>query len=213
MKKVLIIDDEELARRSLKYRLPREEYDVFEAGDLDEAYGVLNSQPSVDIVIVDLRIEHGGEEGEGPETGLDPVGPSVVRRLSTRPRELSPAPIVIALTACPSIASCKRAMRDGAYDYLDKNEPEVYGRLMDSIQQGLAERTIPGQYEDRRWLEGHFDEVAAKYRGKRIAIHREMVIAAADTIEELDRALRRDFPQTKPFLVYVPEEAVRQQGG
>jgi len=34
-------------------------------------------------------------------------------------------------------------VKEGAYDYLDKNEPDAYDKLMNSIEQGLKERSAP----------------------------------------------------------------------
>lgn len=211
MKKVLIIDDEESVRKALRNKFSPDKYEVFEAKDLYEAFSILESDPVIDVAIVDLRLEP--IEKEGDETGLRVIRPGIVRRICGSTGRLSPPPIVIILTAYPSILSCKKAMRDGAYDYLDKNEPDVYDKLMRSIEEGLEKRGAPGEYEERRWLEEHFDEVVSKYRGKRIAIHKEEVIASADTIEEFDKILTKDFSQIKPFSVYIPKETITHQEG
>lgn len=103
-------------------------------------------------------------------------------------------------------------MKDGAYDYLDKNDSEVYNKLMESIKQGLAERGSLEGYKERRWLEEHFDEVVNKYKGKRIAIHKKEVVASPDTVEELNNALKTKSLDTKPFLVCIPKQ-LNPQGG
>ncbi len=79
---------------------------------------------------------------------------------------------------------------------------------MNSIEQGLKERSAPEEYGERRWLEEHFDDVVSEYRGKRIAIHNEEVIASADTIKELDKILTEDFPLIKPFIVYIAKQTI-----
>lgn len=207
MKKVLIIDDEEMVRRTLKNKFPSNEYEVFEAKSVDEAFGVLVSEPVIDVVIVDLRLEQTDEEGR--ETGLRAIKPSMVRRICESKRRLTPTPIVIVLTGYPNISSCKKAMKEGAYDYLDKNDPNVYNKLVNSIEQGLKERGITSEeYKERKWLEEHFDEVVSKYKGKRIAIYKEEVIAAGETIDELNKELTKILladPQIKPFLVSIPK--------
>jgi len=206
MKRVLILDDEDMVRKTLKNKFPPDEYEVIEAKSVDEVFGVLNSVPAIDVAIVDLRLEPGEEEGE--ETGLNVISPSIIRIFREHRRELAPPPVVIVLTAYPSILSCKKAMKEGAYDYLDKNEPDAYDKLINSIEQGLKERSAPEEYGERRWLEEHYDEEIGKYRGKRIAIHNEEVIASVDTIEELDTILMEYFPRIKPFIVYIPEVSI-----
>lgn len=204
MEKILIIDDEDMVRKALKTKFSSDKYEVFEAKTLNKAFGILNSEQKIDVVIVDLRLETTEKEGE--ETGLKAIGPSTIKSIAEG--KLSPKPIVIVLTAYSNIESCKKAIKDGAYDYLDKNTPDVYNRLMKSIEQGLDERDAPEpeEYEDRRWFEEHFDEVVNKYKGKRIAIHNKKVIASSDTIEGLNEILTTKFLGIKPFFIHIPKE-------
>lgn len=203
MKKALIIDDEEMVRKSLKNKFPPQEYSVFETKSLDEALNILNRERDIDVAIVDLRLMPIEEEGK--ETGLGFIRPSMMWKICHQQR-LGPKPIVIVLTAYPNIQSCKKAIKDGAYDYLDKNDSDVYNKLMESIKQGLEQRGSLEEYEDRIWFEKHFDEIVNKYKGKRIAIHKGKVIASGDTVDELNKILREKFRDIKPFLVYIPKE-------
>lgn len=45
MKKVLIIDDEDMVRKTLSNKFSPKKYNVFEAKSLNEAFGILNSEP------------------------------------------------------------------------------------------------------------------------------------------------------------------------
>lgn len=204
MKNLLIIDDEPLARKALRNKFPSGEWEVFEAESLDEANEILNSKSAIDVAIVDLRLTHTEEEGD--ETGLRAIRPSLIRRIHESNQALQPNPIVIVLTAYPNISSCKIAMKAGAYDYLDKNDPDVYSKLLKSIDEGLKERGTPEEYDARKWFDEHFNEVVSKYKGKRIAIYNKEIIASADTVEGIHEILKLSFPRIKPFLVYIPKE-------
>jgi two-component system, NtrC family, response regulator AtoC len=98
---ILIVDDEKHTREGLRQSL-EEEFDVYTAGNLDEALNVLNSD-HIDLVLTDLRL--GGEDGM-----------TLVERILQRPRP----PVCILMTAYGSIATAVEAMKRGAYDFVTK---------------------------------------------------------------------------------------------
>jgi len=98
---ILIVDDEKHTREGLRQSL-EEEFDVYTAGNLDEALNVLNSD-HIDLVLTDLRL--GGEDGM-----------SLIERVLQRPRP----PVCILMTAYGSIATAVEAMKRGAYDFVTK---------------------------------------------------------------------------------------------
>jgi hypothetical protein len=67
-------------------------------------------------------------------------------------------------------------------------------------------KKIPENYEERKWLDEHFFEVANKYKGKVVAIYKEDVIASAENIDTLNKILTSRFQQIKPFVVAFPRE-------
>ncbi|MDI6736175.1 MAG: DUF5678 domain-containing protein [bacterium] len=67
-------------------------------------------------------------------------------------------------------------------------------------------KKIPENYEERKWLDEHFYEVASKYKGKVVAIHKKGIIASAENIDGLNKILTSDFQQIKPFVVAFPEK-------
>jgi len=98
---ILIIDDEKHTREGLRQSL-EEEFDVYTAGNLDEALNVLNSD-HIDLVLTDLRL--GGQDGM-----------TLIERILQRPRP----PVCILMTAYGSIATAVEAMKRGAYDFVTK---------------------------------------------------------------------------------------------
>jgi two-component system, NtrC family, response regulator AtoC len=98
---ILIVDDEKHTREGLRQSL-EEEFDVYTAGNADEALNVLNSD-QIDLVLTDLRL--GGEDGM-----------TLIERILQRPRP----PVCILMTAYGSIAAAVEAMKRGAYDFVTK---------------------------------------------------------------------------------------------
>jgi DNA-binding NtrC family response regulator len=98
---ILIVDDEKHTREGLRQSL-EEDFDVYTAGNADEALNVLNSD-QIDLVLTDLRL--GGEDGM-----------TLIERILQRPRP----PVCILMTAYGSIATAVEAMKRGAYDFVTK---------------------------------------------------------------------------------------------
>ena len=115
--KILVVDDDEFALRSMVRALGGESYQVVTAASGSEAIDLLK-HGSFDLVLTDLKM---------PEVD----GLEVLRQA----REIAPQAVVLILTGYASLESAIEAMRQGAYDYLVK--PCSDGELKLKIERGL----------------------------------------------------------------------------
>jgi two-component system response regulator AtoC len=98
---LLIVDDEELVRWSLRERFRRDGYTVLEAGTVARAIEQLS--PVVDLVLLDYRLPDGD-------------GLTLLRQI----KDVSPETLVILMTAFSTVENAVAAMKHGAYHYLNK---------------------------------------------------------------------------------------------
>lgn len=120
--KVLVIDDEEIARISCQRVLGREHIPVTLAGSGHEGLDILMREPH-DVVLVDLKM---------PE--MD--GVEVARRI----RNYDPNIVTIIITGYATIESAVAVMKEGAYDYLPK--PFTPDELLIVVRRGLEKRRL-----------------------------------------------------------------------
>lgn len=100
--RILVIEDEKSMREVLKILLEEELYDVATASDGEE--GIAQIEKDIfDLVITDIRM---------PKAD----GFSVLKKI----KEVSPSTIVIMITAFGTTESTIEAMKQGAYDYINK---------------------------------------------------------------------------------------------
>jgi two-component system response regulator AtoC len=147
---ILIIDDEKHTREGLRQSL-EEEFDVYTAGNIDEALNVLDAD-RVDLVLTDLRL--GGEDGM-----------ALIEKVLQRARP----PICILMTAYGSIATAVEAMRKGAYDFVTKpiNLDELGMKIRRAINGQRLEQEnqqLKQQVDQRFGLENLIGESPAMHR-------------------------------------------------
>jgi len=100
--RILVVDDDEVVRRSYLRSLESVSCNVDAACDGDEALQSMEQSPS-DVVLLDVRMP-----------GRD--GMSVLRTI----KQKWPDSEVVIITGYPSMDNAKEAVRLGAYDYLAK---------------------------------------------------------------------------------------------
>lgn len=120
--KVLVVDDEKLIRWSIRERLQREKYAVFEAPDVAGASELLETQ-TFDVALLDLKLPDG--------SGLD---------LLRKGQEVQSGLMAIIITAHSSVETAVEAIREGAYDYVAK--PFNVEDLLLTVRRALDTRSM-----------------------------------------------------------------------
>ncbi len=161
-KTIHLIDDEPIIHEVLGQLLSSEGYEVEISASGEEALGKL-SQQAFDLTLLDMLMP-----------GMD--GLAVLKRI----REKDPQATVIIITAYASVESALAAMKNGAYDYIQK--PFKHEELILTIQRALERRHL--QKENLRLR----DELRGKFSftniiGKSRAMESifELIKAAAPT--------------------------------
>jgi len=145
--RILIVDDEEQMRDLLSKVLDRNGYQVSVAGDGEQALALLEKEP-VDLVVTDVRMP----------------GVSGLEALKAI-KELNPEIVVIIMTAFGSIDQAVQAVKDGAYDYI--NKPFKIDEMLLTIEKALEERRLRHEVSTlRRELRTryHFENIIGKSR-------------------------------------------------
>ena len=110
MCRILVVDDEEEVREAVQRRLSREGYAVETApGEEAGIKRMQNAAHAYDIVITDMSMEDSG-------SGIRILENAVARDVFTE---------VIVLTAYGNVANAVECMKRGAFDYVEKNMPNV----------------------------------------------------------------------------------------
>jgi ATP-dependent Lon protease len=118
--RLLIVDDEEIARKNLAHVLIKEDYDVVTASNGEAAFAELE-KTEFDVVLTDLRM--------GKIDGMD-----LLQKVRTR----YPDTRVIMITGYATIPSAIEAMQKGAYHYIPK--PFKFDEVRAVIKQALETR-------------------------------------------------------------------------
>ena len=132
MARILVVDDDQGMREFLEIMLSREGYRVTVAANTEKALGRFQ-KGQFDLVITDLKMP-----------GAD--GIEFLKRL----KDLSPETLVILITAYASGETALSAMKEGAYDYIEKGFDVE--ELKVTIRNALAKKGV--KKDDALFIKG-----------------------------------------------------------
>jgi DNA-binding NtrC family response regulator len=145
--RILVVDDEEQMRDLLVKVLERKGYQVSVCGNGVDALAFLEREPA-DLVVTDVRMP-----------GLS--GMEALRAI----KELNPDIVVIIMTAFGSIDQAVQAVKEGAYDYI--NKPFKIDEMLLTIEKALDERRLRHEVSTLRQelrTRYHFENLIGKSR-------------------------------------------------
>ncbi len=124
--KILVVDDEHLIRWSLEQNLKKQGYEVFIAGSGEDALRLVRDE-SPDLVLLDIQLP-----------GIN--GLEVLEKIKDQEDDV----IVIMVTALGVLETAVKAMRMGAYDYLNKpfNLDELAIVIRKALETGELKREV-----------------------------------------------------------------------
>ena len=146
---VLVVDDEDLVRWSLRERLARDGHAVSEAATVAAALDKIGSD--IDLVLLDLRLPDGD-------------GLTLLRRI----KELSPDTLVILMTAYSTVQNAVEAMRLGAFHYV--NKPFNLDEVVLLVEKALETRQLRREVRALRTSQGRefaFDAIIGESEAMR----------------------------------------------
>jgi two-component system nitrogen regulation response regulator NtrX len=158
--RVLVVDDEEGIRKSLRMILSYEGYEVFEAISAEEALSVLEETPAIDVVLLDIKLPG--------LSGLD-----LLAELKKKPF----SPEVIMISGHGTIQLAVESTKLGAFDFLEK--PLERDRVLLSLRNALNQNRLRRECLDlRRRAERKYELIGEHPVMKKL---REDILRAAPT--------------------------------
>ncbi len=127
--RVLVVDDEENIRRSLRMILEYEGYLFYEASDGLSAKEVLEEHPEIDVILLDIKLP-------------DYDGLSLLTEIKKKPY----SPEIIMISGHGTIPMAVEATKLGAFDFLEK--PLHRERILLSLRNALEARRLKSAYQD-----------------------------------------------------------------
>jgi DNA-binding NtrC family response regulator len=124
--KILVVDDEHLIRWSLEQNLKKQGYEVFTAGSGEDALRLVREE-APDLMLLDIQLP-----------GIS--GLEVLERV----KEMEEETTVIMVTALGVLETAVKAMRMGAYDYINKpfNLDELAIVIKKALETGELKREV-----------------------------------------------------------------------
>ncbi len=127
--RILVIDDEENIRKTLKMILEYEGFEFFEAGTGEDGLEMLREIVGVDLILLDIKMP--GKDG---------------LEVLTEIRQLPISPEVIMISGQGTIQAAVEATKLGAFDFLEK--PLHRERILISIRNALKQNVLTRECQD-----------------------------------------------------------------
>ena len=135
MKKILIVDDSEVIRKTLSLKLEANEYEVLTAVDGSEAVSTVRQQKP-DLILLDI--------GFPPEVAGVPWDGFLIIQWLRRIEEAKNTPIII-ITGADSAAYKERALAEGAMAYFQKpiDNDDLLATIRSALGGSASLKTLP----------------------------------------------------------------------
>ncbi len=150
--RILVVDDEEGIRKSLKMILEYEGYEYFEAATGEDGLEMLRETVGIDLILLDIRMPG--------RSGLE-----VLAELKSRPF----VPEIIMISGQGTIAAAVEATKLGAFDFLEKplHRERVLISIRNALQKGRLSREcqdLKKRAEKRYEIIGHHPLIQALWK-------------------------------------------------
>ncbi|HKQ76195.1 MAG TPA: sigma-54 dependent transcriptional regulator [Blastocatellia bacterium] len=161
--KILIVDDEPMIRWTLNEALRGWKYDTIEAGTVEGALALFESDRPT-VVLLDINLPDG--------SGLD-----ALREIKSR----HPQAVVIMITANVLIEDTLAALRGGAYDFIGKpvNLNELQVTIRNGIEAGRLRKEVYSMRRDLA-LEFSFDQIIGESQAMKRMIQLARKVAESE---------------------------------
>ncbi len=137
--RILVVDDEENIRKSLRMILEYEGYEFLEAATGEDALEMLETTVGIDLILLDIKMP-----------GRD--GLEVLAELKKKPY----SPNVVMISGQGTIQAAVEATKLGAFDFLEK--PLHRERVLISIRNALERNVLARECQDlKRKAEKHYE--------------------------------------------------------
>jgi len=127
--KILVVDDEENIRKSLKMIFEYEGYTFLQASNADEAYEVIDETVGLDLILLDIKLP-------------DKDGLEILKDLKSR----SHSPEVIMISGHGTIQTAVEATKLGAFDFFEK--PLHRERVLLGVRNALSQKKLLKKCKD-----------------------------------------------------------------
>jgi len=115
---ILIVEDDRQIRKLVKFNLEKEGYETLEAKNISDCIKNIKEHPEINVILLDIMLPDG-------------LSHEHLDKIMTSPG----FPVIIVLTASSSVEYAVEAMKNGAFDYLQK--PYSFEKLFLLIENAL----------------------------------------------------------------------------